>query len=288
MTDHYRIVKASELTVENWQEAQRLLAAGNRLEGLDLSIDLEPLVSVSGEIAQYFYYEQGVLLALASLQEGLEVELSGLVHPERRRRGIGRRFLQEIQAEYRQRGHDYLLLVCDEASASGRAFVTAVGAQYRSAEYRLALDPPTIDRSRPRPEGFQLRPAGAGEASLLVYLQATSFGDPEEETKSHVAQGLRQPNRQYLIGWLGTEPVGLLRLGRYGQVADITAFGVLPAYRGRGYGRQMLLDAIDLFLAEDWPQILIEVATDNQNALGLYQSCGFRITRTYGFYKVLC
>jgi ribosomal protein S18 acetylase RimI-like enzyme len=195
--------------------------------------------------------------------------------------------LQEIQAECRQRAHDYLLLVCDEASASGRAFVTAVGAHYQSAEYRLALDPPTIDRSRPRPAGLQLRLAGADEAGLLVYLQAASFGDPAEETENHVAQGLRQPGRQYFIGWLDHEPVGLLRLSRYEQVADITAFGVLPAYRGRGYGRQMLLDAIDILLAEAWPQILIEVATDNQNALGLYQSCGFRVTRTYSFYRLM-
>jgi ribosomal protein S18 acetylase RimI-like enzyme len=57
--------------------------------------------------------------------------------------------------------------------------------------------------------------------------------------------------------------------------------------RGRGFGRQMLLHTIDRLVVEKWPRILIEVATDNPNALGLYKSCGFQVTTTYGFYQLV-
>lgn len=67
--------------------------------------------------------------------------------------------------------------------------------------------------------------------------------------------------------------------------ADL-AFGVLPAYRGRGYGRQLLAQVVTLLASESWKRVLIEVETRNQNALGLYRSCGFREVTTYDFYRV--
>jgi ribosomal protein S18 acetylase RimI-like enzyme len=48
----------------------------------------------------------------------------------------------------------------------------------------------------------------------------------------------------------------------------------------------MLLQTVDQLVAEKWPRILIEVATDNPNALGLYKSCGFQVTTQYGYYQL--
>jgi ribosomal protein S18 acetylase RimI-like enzyme len=161
-----------------------------------------------------------------------------------------------------------------------------MGARYRFAEYSMALDRAAVDRSRPRHPELQLRPAGAADADVLIQLQAASFGDPEEEVRQHVAQGLRQLDRQYYVASLQGKPIGSIRIGRYEDGADFTAFGVLPEYRGRGYGRQILLDCIDILLAEQWKQVIIDVVTDNRNALGLYRSCGFRETAAYGYYHL--
>ena len=68
--------------------------------------------------------------------------------------------------------------------------------------------------------------------------------------------------------------------------AYVTSLGVLLEYRGRGFGRQILARTGAMLIAEGWDQVLIEVETDNQNALGLYRAVGFRETRTYGFYEI--
>lgn len=278
------IVKTLDLTPQERQSAEALLALAYQLEGIELPIPLELPLPATLEANHFLYYEGENLVALALIQEYNEVEACALVHPEARRQGIGRALLAEIQAACRRHGHKHLLLLCDETSASGRAFIAAVGAQYQSAEYHMELDPTAIDRSRSRPAGFQLQPVGPEAIDLLIWLQATSSDTEEEQIRQRVTQSFQDPTRQYLIGYLDQEPIGLLRLGRYDTVADITAFRVLPAYRGQGYGRQMLLEAIDRLLAEAWPQIAIDVATDNKNALGLYQSCGFQVTQTCGFY----
>jgi len=61
---------------------------------------------------------------------------------------------------------------------------------------------------------------------------------------------------------------------------------VLPAYRGRGLGRELLSRTVETLLAANHGHIGQEVETDNRNALGLYVSCGFREVTTYGYYHL--
>lgn len=53
-----------------------------------------------------------------------------------------------------------------------------------------------------------------------------------------------QPDGQVLVGYLGEEPVGLLQMGA-GQ-GQITLAYIQPEYRGRGFGVQLLGQAVRL------------------------------------------
>ncbi|MBV9227977.1 MAG: GNAT family N-acetyltransferase, partial [Chloroflexi bacterium] len=66
----------------------------------------------------------------------------------------------------------------------------------------------------------------------------------------------------------------------------IYGFGILPDYRGRSYGRQMLEETIRTIRSQSQKTITISVDTTNTNALGLYLSCGFEIKATYGYYAM--
>ena len=81
-------------------------------------------------------------------------------------------------------------------------------------------------------------------------------------------------------------------VGKIGLVFEangvyLRAFGVLPEYRGRGYGRFMLATTIATLRAEGQTHFSLDVATDNENALGLYQSCGFTVALAYDYYEGL-
>ena len=52
---------------------------------------------------------------------------------------------------------------------------------------------------------------------------------------------------------------------------------VAPEYQGRGYGKQILLWALEKMQGE---QIILHVAEWNKRAINLYKSCGFEITET--------
>jgi len=90
----------------------------------------------------------------------------------------------------------------------------------------------------------------------------------------------------YYLGRLGATPVGTLKVYRWGTKAGIYAFGVLPAYRGQGLGRAILMQTLAALPAAGMTRFALEVETDNVTAIRLYESAGFVATTTYGYYKL--
>ncbi len=55
--------------------------------------------------------------------------------------------------------------------------------------------------------------------------------------------------------------------------------GVIPAYRGKGVSRSIMLKSFEVLENKGFQAYLLEVITRNEKALKLYESLGFRITR---------
>ena len=85
---------------------------------------------------------------------------------------------------------------------------------------------------------------------------------------------------------LDGEAVGEVQTSLQEGEGWITALGVTPAYRGRGLGRHLLLGAVAALRAAGIGPILLEVATDNRAALGLYHACGFRQISAYAYFHL--
>ena len=70
-----------------------------------------------------------------------------------------------------------------------------------------------------------------------------------------------------------------------GPQADILTIGTAPQAQGRGLGRRLLEHATDCARADGAEVLHLEVAADNEPALGLYRSRGFEeLGRRPGYY----
>lgn len=277
----------TEVTASDLANIAALIEECQQYDGLDFPVSVEEMQSQPEQKpALLLYYQHETLTGFAYLQYGPEIEIYGMVHPAHRRKGVGTALLEAAKKVRQQEGTGGLLLVCDSASPAGKAFAQAAGGQYSFSEHRMALDPASIQRPRVQAQQVDFRRAEVAEAPLVAHLVAQAFGDPEEEMAVWVATDILTDNQRFFIGFVQGEPIGSLRTVSFGEQIDIATFGVLPAYRGKGYGRQMLLAIVDLLLQERWPSIALDVETKNDNALGLYESCGFRTTRTYDYYKI--
>jgi ribosomal protein S18 acetylase RimI-like enzyme len=120
-----------------------------------------------------------------------------------------------------------------------------------------------------------------GDAARVIAL---CFGADEAEMKQGMQKHAGNDTRRYYLARLDGVPIGALNLQIDEKGSGIYGFGVLPEYRGRGYGRQILARTIEYALAEGCQPIFLEVAPENERALGLYQSVGFRETNRYDYY----
>lgn len=116
----------------------------------------------------------------------------------------------------------------------------------------------------------------AREKRYLAFLDAP----PMEGTRSFVEGNIKNGNPQFvaeddgkIVGWCDvcrhSRPVSL-HVGTLG-------IGLLPDYRGKGLGRQLMQATMDAAIANGMTRIELTVREDNANAILLYKSLGFEI-----------
>lgn len=282
------ILARAELSDVERAQARRLTEICDDHDGLLLKVttDLPPARSATERNA-FLCYRDRTLVGYCALDGGddREQEICGMVDPAYRRRGIGRALLAAAREEGVQRGLQRLLLICEDASASGRAYVAAAGTLIAFSEYHMVLGRLVVAPARH--PGLKVERGRPEDVEAIAHITARAFGDPEELVLARTAQDLPDPSQRYYVSWLDGRPVASLKVYPYEHDgAGIYAFGVLPERAGQGIGRQTLTEVCRRLLAEGRTHISLEVETTNAIAHALYRSCGFAERTTYGYYAL--
>ena len=283
------LLKKQGLTQTELAEIEELAGVCNAYEGLDLKLNWNVLRKRSEtEANDFLYYVDGKLVGFLPLFSfnAKEGEISGMVHPQYRRQGIFTALFNAVMEECQRRGLPTVLLIVEQASPGGQAFARRLETTYDHSEYKMVLDKPRLPAQMN--ERLQFRLAEAEDAPMLTRITSLAFDMPEGEVDWYAAHNvMARSDRFYYVGALDGAVIGKLDVQFAGeQEAFIFGFGVLPEYRGKGYGRQILAQTIQELLANGRRQIALEVSTDNKNALSLYQSCGFEETGSYDYYRL--
>ncbi len=287
------LVKKSILEQAEREEIGQLTDLCNHYEDLYMRLDFGMLRARPGDVVtDFLYYRDGRLVGYLGLDNwgAEEREVVAMVHPDFRRQGIFNALFDATKEECVGSGIHRLDLVCERSSLAGQACAKAVGTRPGFSEHEMFLanfrDSNTFD------ERIFFRQAARGDLDALVTVQAASFNDPELFVRAKLLQFWQDPQRHFYLATFGEgevsckELVGSLRLDEFEQGIGIYAFGVVPDYRRRGYGRQMLEEAIRIVRSEGQKPIMLDVEVDNVAAIALYTSCGFQIKTTYDYYIV--
>jgi ribosomal protein S18 acetylase RimI-like enzyme len=280
------LVNKQTLTGAEATAIEQLITACNTYEGLRMRIDVGALRQQPGnEVNDFLFYENGILVGYLYVEGwgGRDREVAGMVHPDYRRKGIFSSLLAAAQVECRQRDVQKLILVCEHVSQSGLAFVHAIGARHEYSEHEMVLG--TFRERRKVHKGLDIRQANKQDLDAIVSILATDSGNVESISQ-WVAKLFEEPTSRFYMATLDEKPLGCLRLDFMSDQVGIYAFEVRLGYRGLGYGRQMLEETIRAIRSESQKRIMLDVETDNTNAIGLYLSCGFEIKTTYDYYNL--
>src|SRR5450432_333490 len=143
MNSKQGLYRAQGLSQTELVAIERLMQICNAYEGLDLKINLQILRSrPHDEINDFLYYEQDVLVGFLGLYSfnPHEGEISGMVHPSFRRKGIFTALFRAALEECQHRNIARLLLIVEHASLSGQAFAGSLATTYDHSEYKMVLE----------------------------------------------------------------------------------------------------------------------------------------------------
>ena len=122
------------------------------------------------------------------------------------------------------------------------------------------------------------RPVDARDAPALAALHASAFAAPWPA--SAFADLLAQSE---VFGLVDEDGFILIRIA--GGEAEVLTLAVAPERRRQGLARTLLTAALTLARSRGIQAMFLEVAADNQAALGLYRGAGFeQVGRRRGYY----
>jgi ribosomal protein S18 acetylase RimI-like enzyme len=133
-----------------------------------------------------------------------------------------------------------------------------------------------------RDPAITLRRAGPEDADAVGRLLAAAF----DWTPGNLAAELAREGERTMLVLRDAQPVGTLRLTRDWDSAGVYGFAVDPAWQGRGIGRDVLRRCCQMLREEGAGSVGLEVAVDNERALGLYTSLGFERVLTEDYYAL--
>jgi ribosomal-protein-alanine N-acetyltransferase len=115
-------------------------------------------------------------------------------------------------------------------------------------------------------------PAGAAEP--LALLHAACF--PEDPWDAEALRRILALSGGFgFAAWEADTPVAFALARDLGNECEILSLGVLPDFRRGGLGRALLLAVIGEAARQGLPSVVLEVASDNAAARGLYAAAGF-------------
>ncbi|MEC0208895.1 GNAT family N-acetyltransferase [Paenibacillus ehimensis] len=282
------------LSEQELRDIRALADRCNAEDGITLKLNWEMLSErPAGVTNDFLMYEGEELIGFLAIYSFrlTEVEISGMVHPQHRRKGVFTRLADAATDECRRRGIPKLIFICQERSASGKAFLEARGAVYSFSEHWMEMrvqdgQPPQVPDTL-QAEALELRLAVEDDIEVLTELNRQGFDMSYEDARVFAENTVADKKEITYVAELGGKPIGKLAVRVDEGIAFIFGFCLLTEYRGRGCGREILVRAMERVYREGGiVRFELEVAADNPRALRLYESCGFRALNANDYYTI--
>jgi ribosomal protein S18 acetylase RimI-like enzyme len=252
-------------------------------------------VTETNAVNEFMYFDKEELigyLGIGTFGGALApFELTGMVHPAYRRQGVFTKLMELALNECRNRKAPCILLLCDKTSVSGQEYVRKTKAKYQYSEFEMYLHDKWQDNLQADSKDIHFQKAMNADAGEVARQNAIYFGSIEEE---NAIEGEwiwpEEEEKKGMTIYLAKKEeivIGKVHLQQINGLGAIYGLGVLPEFRGNGYGRGILIRAIKQLLEENADKIMLQVAAENETALSLYLSCGFQETSVMDYYELM-
>lgn len=281
------IIKAysslSEKAIKEVLNLEKVCAEYDKLKGsvyLDTSLNFNHCIN-----SVFLLYENRELISILSMfiPTQQEAEISAFTLPKYRRNGYFKALLSKAVEELRKFDIQDILFVCERQSISGKEVTTTLNAEYEHTEYSMRFNKARyLDRG-----AYRLLLLGPHFKDLdkIIDTSMKTFDDSYEDSKSRIENFFKSETREQYLAVLNDEIIGLGSINLERDEALIYGFGIVPEYRGKGYGKELLHLLIDRLWQTGKTEIILDVNSENVHALELYKKSGFHIEVAFEYYR---
>lgn len=280
-------------------KAKRHLSKNTLQEVLDLedvcidydnlrgSIFLDSSLNVHQGLNSFFLlYEKEKLISILTIfaPTKQEAEIAAYTLPNYRENGYFKLLLAKAREELKRFKVPDILFVCERSSIPGKEVMNALQAGYERTEYFMRFRKKNFSRlNKYRIILRQALPEDLEEA-VAVHMQV--FNDDYHESKGLIQSRFQSDTRDQYLAILQDKVIGVVSTNYDGEDVSIFGLGIVPEYRGKGYGKELLCSVVDHLLQAGKAHITIEVNSDNTSAFMLYKKTGFYIDVAYEYYRM--
>jgi mycothiol synthase len=252
------------------------------------------ILTADGEIAGYAYLDQP---ASASPESDVSGEL--VIHPGRRRQGLGRALVGELAAA--ADGHALRIWAHGDLPAAAGLARTTDFDRFRALwqmrrPLDVPLDPPAL------PPGRRLRTFVPGQdEDEWLSLNGRAFAKHPEQgawTRHDLELREREPwfdpagffvatkdGAMTGFHWTKVHPPGEQDGPPDSGIGEVYVVGVDPAEQGSGLGRALTVAGLHHLRDLGLPQAMLYVDEDNGHAIRMYEALGFTRARIDAMYR---
>jgi mycothiol synthase len=214
--------------------------------------------------------EHKAMIAYAHFRDG---DVLAVVDPRRQGEGAGTLLLEWIERRGRERGDKTLRQGIGDRGASSRALLERHGYTVARRYYRLERD---VGPGDEEPPGLRaLTPEDA--PSLYAIHEAAFAGRPDHTPRSEEVWTQREFGSHALDYEMSrvAEGKGFTLTRRFeNDLAYVALLAVHPDHAGQGLGSRLLRATFAAAAKGGRTQVVLNVASDNPNALKLYERVG--------------
>lgn len=277
------------LSEKEYKEVNELAMLCSLQDKVNLKLELDYKLNMrrssemgSITVNEFLFYVEDTLaayLGLSSFGGSNNGEINGMTHPLFRRKGIFKKLFKLAVDESKKRSFRKLLLLSDGNSNSGIEFIKAVDGVYDFSEYRMKRQSKTALDSI---NSISLRKARKLDGKEIGRQNAI-FSDCPEEVECFPEEEEKFNIITYMVELKG-EVIGKINVEYGDDSAFIGGFGILPDFRGKGYGKAALKSTLRLIDEKNIQNIELDVECKNNTALNLYKACGFEEKSVMNYY----
>lgn len=277
----------TQLTDQQIRDIRQLTAACEIHDGISGQVFLDNSMNFSRNIkSNFLLYEQDRLVSFLNLFMPTmdDAEVTAFTQPEERGKGHFKRLLVAAIEEIRSYDIPDIIFVCDNRSQIGKAVVENYGATYEMTEYFMRYDRSKSESFSDVERPLDLVKASIDDLTLLTDLNHLTFEEDYDNARLMTENILKAENKTYYLAKLQDQTIGMAAVSFENQMATLFGVGIKPEFKGKGYGKALVVQVLETLMAKGISDITIEVDSDNKVAYNLYKKVGFKIDVAYSYY----